>query len=245
MTMITLDHAELESLTFSIGALAEEVQHLRADVAALMTESRVGAQRWQMVDDLAADVQPIVKDGYALMVEEFRQLEGELSQEDITRLLRRLLRSLRTFDMLLEEVESGRDLIRDAAPLTKDLMTGVTEVLARLDAKGYPRFGQELLAIMDRVVTTYSADEVRQLGDNIVLILDTVKAMTQPEIMTMMGNLTGTIRDLERQPVVPPPSLFGLMRQLNDPDVRRGLSLTLNVMKAVAPVKDDELQNGN
>lgn len=245
MTMLTLDHAEVESLTFSIGALAEQVQHLRAEVATLMVASRESTQRWRMVDDFAADVQPIVKEGYDLAVEEFRQLEGELSQEDVIRLVRRLLRNIRAFETLLSELESGRDLIQDLAPLTKEMMTSATEALTRLEAKGYPDFGRELLAIVDRVVTTYSADEVRQLGDNVVLILDTVKAMTQPEIMTMMGNLTGTLRDLERQPQAPPPSLFGLMRQLNDPDVRRGLSMTLNMMKAVAPVADDDLPNGN
>jgi uncharacterized protein YjgD (DUF1641 family) len=240
MTMLTLDHAELESLTFSIGALAEQVQQLRSEVSELLLTTRATEQRWQPWDDFAGGMQPIVREGYALAVEELRRLEGEFDQEDVIRLMRRLLRNIRTFETLLSELESGQDLVQDLAPLTKGLMTGVTDAFALLESKGYVDFGRELLAIVDRVVTTYSAEEVRQLGDNVVLILDTIKAMTQPEIMTMMGNLTGTLRDLERQPQAPPPSLFALMRQLNDPDVRRGLALTLNVVKAVAPAGDSE-----
>jgi uncharacterized protein YjgD (DUF1641 family) len=240
MTMLTLDHAELESLTFSIGALAEQVQQLRSEVAELLLTTRATGQRREAWDDLASGLQPIVKEGYALAVEELRQLEGAFDQEDVIRLVRRLLRNIRTFESLLSELESGRDLVQDLAPLTRGLMTIATDTFAKLEAKGYPDFGRELLAIVDRVVTTYSAEEVRQLGDNVVLILDTIKAMTQPEIMTMMGNLTGTLRDLERQPQTPPPSLFALIRQLNDPDVRRGLALTLTMVKAVAPAGESD-----
>jgi uncharacterized protein YjgD (DUF1641 family) len=92
-------------------------------------------------------------------------------------------------------------------------------------------------------VESFTEDDVRQLGDNIVLILNTVKAMTQPEIMNLVNNVTVTYREVEQQPDELPTSVVGLMRQMRDPEVRRGLALTMRVLKAVAQ-KDTAHENG-
>lgn len=243
MSTLTLEQSQVESLNISVRALSEQIELLRTEVAELKQHTHATQERLEVWDDFAGALQPIVKEGYALAIEELRSLEGELSEEDIIRLARRLLRNIRTFETLLAELENGRDFLQDALPLTQEMMASITEILAQMEAKGYPDFGRELLAIVDRVVTTYRVEDVQQLGSNIVLILNTVKAMTQPEIMRMMSNLTGTLRALEREPQLPPPSLFALLRQLNDPDVRRGLSLTLNMVKAVNPPFVEELFN--
>jgi len=69
------------------------------------------------------------------------------------------------------------------------------------------------------------------LGDNIVLILNVVKNMTQPEIMTFINNtLMVATREVEK-PV--DASLFALIRQMRDPAVRRGLALTMRVLSVI------------
>jgi uncharacterized protein YjgD (DUF1641 family) len=70
---------------------------------------------------------------------------------------------------------------------------------------------------------------VQQLGDNIVLILQTVKEMTQPEIMMMLSNTATVVKDEE--PV--DTSIISILRQMNDPAVRKGLAKTLQVLKSV------------
>ena len=77
--------------------------------------------------------------------------------------------------------------------------------------------------MMDNVVTSFNEEDVNRLGDNIVLILNTVKDMTQPEIMNFVrshpeassrGRKTGQY-------------FSGRCRQMQDPAVRRGLALTM------------------
>ncbi len=63
---------------------------------------------------------------------------------------------------------------------------------------------------------------MRQLGDNVVLILNTVKALTQPEMMNLVNNLTQGFHEAEDQAEELPTSTFGLLKQMRDPDVRRG-----------------------
>jgi uncharacterized protein YjgD (DUF1641 family) len=72
------------------------------------------------------------------------------------------------------------------------------------------------------------------LGDNVVLILNTVKALTQPEVMNLVNNLTEGFHEAEDQVDDLPTSTFGLLQQMRDPDVRRGLAITMAMLKRVS-----------
>ena len=85
--------------------------------------------------------------------------------------------------------------------------------------------------MVDNVVTSFSEEDVNRLGDNIVLILNTVKDMTQPEIMNFVRN---TLEVAEREVEKPVNTSCGrILGQMSDPAVRRGLALTLRVLRVV------------
>jgi uncharacterized protein YjgD (DUF1641 family) len=85
--------------------------------------------------------------------------------------------------------------------------------------------------MMDTVVTSFTEEDVNRLGDNIVLILNTVKDMTQPEIMTFVRNTLMVAEKEIEKPV--DNSYMALIRQMRDPAVRRGLALTMRVMHVI------------
>ena len=93
------------------------------------------------------------------------------------------------------------------------------------------------LMVADQIVTSFSEDDVRQLGDNVVLILNTVKALTQPEIMNLANNLTSAFEEVEDHAEELPTSLFGLLGQMRDPEVRRGLAVMMEVLKVISRQK--------
>jgi uncharacterized protein YjgD (DUF1641 family) len=106
-----------------------------------------------------------------------------------------------------------------------------TAMAGDFEKKGYFTFAQGGMRMMDNVVTSFGEDDVNRLGDNIVLILNTVKDMTQPEIMSFLRNtLLVASREVEK-PVGT--SFLDLYRQMQDPAVRRGLALTMRVLKVV------------
>ena len=93
--------------------------------------------------------------------------------------------------------------------------------------------------VVDRIVTGFSEEDVESLGDNVVLILQTVKEMTQPEIMAILYRM---IEAIQRQQAVieaeaeEPPGFFAIAKQMRDPEIRRGMSRALNTLKAVSDV---------
>jgi uncharacterized protein YjgD (DUF1641 family) len=109
----------------------------------------------------------------------------------------------------------------------------LTEKLGELEAKGYFTFGEGGLKIVDKVVTSFDEDDVESLGDNIVLILNTVKEMTQPEVMNLLSRTMVEVQETEDTPVGPPPSAFALLKQMRDPEVRRGLARALTVLRSL------------
>ena len=126
-----------------------------------------------------------------------------------------------------------REMLLGLTELVGPVMQMVTSKATELDEKGYFAFAQGGLEIADRVVTSFSEDDVRALGDNVVLILNTVKEMTQPEVMNLLSRAAIEVQAAEDEQPGPPPSTLALLRQMRDPDVRRGLARTLTVLHSL------------
>lgn len=212
--------------------LNQKIDTLTEQVAFLAEEARIQRVRRQEFDELKNDLTPVMQEMYQLSVRELDEIDGYVELEDMLRLMKRLMRNTRNLESMLDQMESLMELGQDISPLTQQAFLAVMQRLEEMERKGYFSFMQEGLAIMDRVVDEYSEEDVRQLGDNVVLILNTVKEMTQPEIMMMLQDTAVAIRDDEYADK--DISMFSILRQLNDPEVKRGLAKTLNVLKTVA-----------
>lgn len=118
--------------------------------------------------------------------------------------------------------------------LTKQAQATERERQARAELmkrKSYFVFLKGGLRTVDNIVTSFTEEDVRQLGDNIVLILRTVKEMTQPEVMNFLRN-TVTLTEQEAEAPVDI-SYRALLAQMRDPNVRRGLALTMRMLRSV------------
>ena len=124
-------------------------------------------------------------------------------------------------------------LLDDANHLTGPAMASLTERLQVAEEKGYLDFARSSLGVVDRVMTSFDEDDVAALGDNIVLILETVKEMTQPEVMTMLRRTAHLVNEPGAAPSEPP-SLLALLREMRDPQVRLGLARLLGVLRTLA-----------
>jgi uncharacterized protein YjgD (DUF1641 family)/CRISPR/Cas system CSM-associated protein Csm2 small subunit len=220
---------KLDLLTQTMMVLSQQVNYLQEQAE----NSRRRQQEW---DDLLADLGPVAKDMYAAAEEQLEEVQQFVQLEDMLALVKRLARNTRNINELLDYLESGLDLVHDAAPLTKDMMTEATVVLSDLERKGYFGFVRQGGYVVDQVVTSFGEEDVKRLGDNVVLILNTVKSLTQPQMMNLVTNLTQGFHaaEAEADAGTLDTSLFGLLRQMRDPDVRRGLAVTLATLRRVS-----------
>lgn len=220
---------KLDLLTQSMQVMAQQVNYL-------MVEAEDSRRRQRVWEDLFADMQPVVKDIYDLAEEQLEEMQDFVQLDDVLALVKRLARNTRTLNEMMDMLESARDFVQDAAPLTREMVDGATNQLELFEQKGYFGFARQGMYVMDQIVTSFSEDDVRQLGDNVVLILNTVKQLTQPEMMDLVGNLTQGFHEAEVQAQTGSldTGMFGLLKAMRDPEVRRGLAITLETLRRVS-----------
>lgn len=242
MTTATMDVAEqnavagdrLAVLEAKMDALAESVAALGAQVQLLTDKAYEDRRRQREFDELKTDLAPVMQDMYNITVQQLEEIQTYVQLEDVLYLLKRLARNTRTLNEMLGQVESMYDLWKDVSPLTKDMVAQAVYMLDELERKGYFGFLRQGQYVMDQVVTSFSEDDVRLLGDNVVLILNTVKALTQPEMMSLVNNLTQGFHEVEEHVDELPTSMLGILRQMRDPEVRRGMAMTMAMLKRVS-----------
>ncbi|MEA1902679.1 MAG: DUF1641 domain-containing protein [Actinomycetota bacterium] len=138
--------------------------------------------------------------------------------------------------------ESLSELTSDLSPLARQTMGSVVDALVEVENKGYIDFAKSGIGVIDRVVTSFSQEDVDALGDNVVLILETVKEMTQPQLMQMMRSTIHEVSEIDDSGT--PPSMMGLIRQMREPEVRRGLSRMVALLRSMGSIEQGNVEEG-
>ncbi len=198
-------------------------------------------RRADELEELKRDLIPIGNDMFKLAIDELAEIGTEFKAEDLFFLLKRLLRDTHLLLQALDQLESMMGLGEEMNRLMRPMFNTVVEELDRLEREGYFAFAREGWSIVERIVTEFSEEDVRALADNIVFILNTVRNMTQPEIMALANQSVEAIR--EEPPVDEKASLFTLLREMRDPKVRKGLGRMLNLLKALGEQPVEQSRN--
>ena len=214
-----------------IVELNRKIDALTAQLSYLTEQAQIAERQRQDRAELVRDLTPIANQAFQMTIEQLEEVQEYIDLNDALRLVKRLMRNGRNFEKLLDQMESIADLIDTLGPLSDEAFSKTIATLADLEHKGYFTFARGSRRILDNIVTSFSADDVDRLGDNVVLILNTVKEMTQPEIMTFVRNTLLIAEQEIEKPV--DTSMLGLVRQMQDPAVRRGLALTMRVLHVV------------
>jgi uncharacterized protein YjgD (DUF1641 family) len=138
--------------------------------------------------------------------------------------------------MILGSFESIIDLMKDVGPVAKEVGYDVIGKFHKFEQKGYFEFLKEASKILDNIVLHYSVDDIRMLADNIVTILDTLKNLTQPDMLQAMNNAVNIFKDLDPTNV-PEYSIWKLMKEMNSPEMKRGIGFFVTFMKNLSPLE--------
>lgn len=192
----------------------------------------------EMIEDLINDMSIIGKDAYETSVELLEEQGVELDGDALKLMFFKLLKNLDNFSMILGMFESMVDLSKDLGPIVKQSGYDVIDKFHELDQKGYFDFFREALKIMDNVVDHYTVEDVRMLADNIVSIMDTLKNLTQPDMMKAMNNALTIYKNLDPTNV-PEYSIWKAMKEFNTPEMKRGLGFIITFMKSLTPAEEN------
>lgn len=127
------------------------------------------------------------------------------------------------------------ELVEELTPVMKQAMAAAGEQLEGLEKKGYFRFGRAALSVADRVVEEYDEGDLQAFAQNVVGILDTVRELTQPEVLGVVREAAEVV---ERRDQLEPIGVFGLVRATNDAEVQRGLAVMMELLRHLGRAAD-------
>lgn len=210
-----------------------QIDELNAKVDIILDHVNQQRLKSESVEDLISDFSIIGKDMYDSAVTELEERSIELDPEDVKMIVLKLLRNIRNINGVLDTFESTTDFLKDASPIMNEMIIDTIKKLHEFDQKGYFEFFAEAGSIIDNVVTHFSREDIRLLADNIVTILETVKSLTQPEVLRSVDNAVKIYSSLEMESV-PSYSVWKLMREMNKPEMKKGLGFMVTFMKNMA-----------
>jgi uncharacterized protein YjgD (DUF1641 family) len=225
----------MTAVTASVS-VDERLEVLTAQVQLVADELRREREQREKWAELVQDMGPVTAQAFAAVSRELEDLSDDVTVEELARFGRTMARALPTMEALLAQLQAVSELGSEIVPLATPAMATLTTTLQDLEEKGYFAFARGGAGIVERVVTSFSEEDVAALGDNVVLILNTVKEMTQPEVMTLLQRTAVTVQEVEDEHTEPP-SLLALFRQMRDPQTRRGLGRALTMLRSVGEDK--------
>ena len=149
---------------------------------------------------------------------------------DLDRVMTRLDGLAREMAWLVERQKKTEELFAEMSPILKEVMSTATARLDELDKKGYFAFARELAKVGERVVEGFSPDDVHQLGDAVVGILETVRAMTQPQVLQIADEASEVLQKADQ---AQPLGIMGMVRATRDDDVQKGMAVMMEMMRHV------------
>lgn len=224
---------EVENINKRIDALDAKLDLVLAHIH----EQKMNSE---MMNDLASDFQIIGKDMYDSTVKELDQRQIELNPEELTDLGISFLRNIGNIRKVIEMLEMGMDLANDISPIANEAIIDFTKKLSEFEQKGYFEFVKEIVPIVDNIVQGFKPQDVKELANSIVSILNTLKQMTQPEVLNTMNNAVKVFSSIETENV-PSYSLWQTFRELNSPEMKKALGVGITFLKNIS--KNEQIKS--
>ena len=138
---------------------------------------------------------------------------------------------------MLLTAESMMDLSKDIGPVLTQMGLDGIQKMHELEKRGYFEFIKEITGIIDNIVQHFSPEDVRLLADNVVTILETVKNITQPEMLDALNNAINVFKKIETENVEEY-SLWRAFKELRTPEGQKGIGFIMTFLKNIS--KEEE-----
>jgi len=213
--------------------IQEQINEINRKLDLVLEEVMAQRESRQSFEDLSEDINRIGKEVFKTAVVELDRAGIEVDGEAVKILLLKLVRNVDTLTEMFELMESASDFMKDVTPILHQVGLDGIKLMHEFEQKGYFDFMREAMRIMDNIVTHFSKEDVRLLADNIVTILETVKSLTQPEMLKAINNGIVVYRSIEIDKVEEI-SLWKAMKEMNSKEMRKGLGFMITFLKNIA-----------
>ena len=213
--------------------IQEQINDINRKLDLVLDEMMAQRETRQSIEDLTSDLTIVGTDFFKATVTELDNAGIELDGEAVKQLMFKLVRNVGTLNEMFEMMESVNDLVKDASPILHQMgLDGIT-MMNQFEQKGYFDFYREALNIMDNVVGHFSVEDVRLLADNVVTILETVKSLTQPDMLKAINSGLVVYKSIEVEDIEEY-SIWKAIKAMNSKEMKRGIGFMITFLQNIA-----------
>lgn len=213
--------------------ILEQINDINRKLDLVLEEVMAQKETRQSIEDLTSDLTIVGTDVFKSTVAELENAGIELDGEAVKQLMLKLVRNVGTINELFEMMESANDLIKDVSPVLHQVGLDGIHMMNEFEQKGYFDFIREAIKIMDNVIEHFSVEDVRLLSDNAVTILETVKNLTQPDMLKAINSGLIVYKSIEIEKVEDY-SLWKAMKAMNSKEMKKGLGFMITFLQNIA-----------
>lgn len=194
------------------------------------------SETFKSVMELKDDVTPLINRGFKVLIEELQDVEAAFQLEDLFRLIKQGLRSIRNFSWSLEQLESLIDLLKTLEPLLKSTVPQLIHYLDDMEQKGVFRTYGAMLSVRAKVAKQYSPEDFELMSDAFTSLLGLLRKLATPEVQALLQRVMEIPVGLDlgsSQSVGP----VGLLKAAYSDDVKQGLGVMIELTKAMGKLK--------
>lgn len=221
-----------------------QINDINRKLDLILEEIELQKKSRKEMEDLKDDLMRVGKDVYQTTVEELEEVHDYIKTGDILHLGKKLLRNVNNITKTFEMMESTKDFVEDFAPISRELIIDFMKKMDEFDRKGYFDFMREMNKALDNVVESFSVEDVKALGDNMVTILNTIKSLTQPDMLRAVNNAVAVYKNMDIE-IKEDVSFMSLIKEMNKPETRKGLAFGIRFLKNLSTQGEKNLSNIN
>ncbi len=213
--------------------IQEQINEINRKLDIVLDEVIAQKQARQTIEDLTADLSIIGKDVFASTVTELENAGVEVDGEAVKLLTLKLIRNVDLIIELFNMLESGKDLLSDLTPIVTQVGLDSINLMSGFEKKGYFEFAKQSIKIVDNIVTHFSTEDLQSLADNIVTIMETMKSLTQPEMLKTINNSLTVYKSIQINNIEEY-SIFKALREMNSKEMRKGIGFMITFLKNIS-----------
>jgi uncharacterized protein YjgD (DUF1641 family) len=194
------------------------------------------SETFRSIMELKDDMTPLLNRGFKVLIEELQDVETAFQLEDLFRLVKQSLRSIRNFAWSLEQLESLIDLLKTVEPLLKSTVPQLIHYLDDMEQSGVFRTYAAMLSVRAKVAKQYSPEDFELMSDAFTSLLGLLKKLANPEVQVLLQRMADIPACLELdtcQSVGP----VGLVKAAYSNDVKQGLGVLIELTKALGKLR--------
>lgn len=217
--------------------IQEQINEINRKLDIVLEEVLAQKETRQSIEDLTSDLTIVGNDVFKSTVTELDNAGVEIDGEAVKQLVLKLVRNVDTLNEMFEMMESVNDLAKDVSPILHQMGLDGIHMMNEYEQKGYFEFMKESMRIIDNIVEHFGVEDVKSLADNVVTILETIKTLTQPEMLKAINSGLVVYKSIDVHGV-PEYSLFKAVREMNSKEMRRGIGFMITFLKNIARETD-------